>query len=93
MKYQPYIDETKLSTKVKQTNYVTTADSRGVIPVYEYSINNDKNTVKWDIDSGQVHWTALCKIAKINPLTTLSKDMLRKARKIKGGNLNIQGTW
>jgi hypothetical protein len=90
--------------KIKEYNYATCLDPRGYIPVYEYSLAEIPSChILWDRDTGYVLWTNLCKAVGIdtskkgsvghNSFVDLHPNLMKVAKKIRGGNLKIQGTW
>ncbi|KAI9307879.1 hypothetical protein BJ944DRAFT_175775 [Cunninghamella echinulata] len=80
--------------KVTKKDYVTSRDPRGTLPVYEYSANGD--TFMWDRETGEVYMTAIWKalgFTKNEIKRTLQDCPKSSIKKIRGGFLNIQGTW
>ncbi|CAO3610127.1 unnamed protein product [Cunninghamella echinulata] len=80
--------------KVTKKDYATSRDPRGTLPVYEYSANGD--TFMWDCETGEVYMTAVWKALGFtkNEVKRTLQDCPKSAiKKIRGGFLNIQGTW
>ncbi|GAA5954449.1 hypothetical protein JCM21900_006812 [Sporobolomyces salmonicolor] len=81
---------------VKEAKYATSTDSRGYIPVYEYAVKNQ--TIKVDVETGFVLitsvWKALGKPkADVVKLIESQPTIAPLVRKIRGGILQVQGTW
>ncbi|CAG8475054.1 9036_t:CDS:2 [Acaulospora morrowiae] len=91
--YRPY---PVTNTKIKRTKYSTSLDSRGYIPVYEFTINDQP--IMWDRENGYVHFTGIWKAlgnnkADIARLVDTHPDLASTIKKVRGGFLKIQGTW
>ncbi|GAA5882154.1 hypothetical protein JCM1840_002030 [Sporobolomyces johnsonii] len=81
---------------VKEAKYATSTDSRGYIPVYEYAVRDQ--TIKVDVETGFVLitsvWKALGKPkADVVKLIESQPTIAPLVRKIRGGILQVQGTW
>ncbi|KAL1921502.1 uncharacterized protein VTP21DRAFT_11218 [Calcarisporiella thermophila] len=80
--------------RVKRAKYSTSLDSRGYIPVYEYSV--DDHPIMWDRETGDVHFTGIWKAlgrSKSDIVKMVDANPALHVKKIRGGLLKIQGTW
>ncbi|KAL1918143.1 uncharacterized protein VTP21DRAFT_3409 [Calcarisporiella thermophila] len=81
--------------RVKAAKYVTSLDSRGYIPVYEYDIPGG-HTIMWDSETEEVHFTGIWKAlgnSKADIVKIVDSNPELQVKKIRGGFLKIQGTW
>lgn len=82
--------------QVSMTRYATSTDSRGYIPVYEYTFNG--NVIMVDSENSMVHFTGVWKAlghqkADVVRLIESEPAVAGVVRKVRGGYLKIQGTW
>ncbi|ORY07622.1 DNA-binding domain of Mlu1-box binding protein MBP1, partial [Basidiobolus meristosporus CBS 931.73] len=82
--------------KVHCAKYSTSLDSRGYIPVYEFTFS--EQPILWDRETGYVYWTGIWKAmgrekSEIAKLVDSNPELSREVKKIRGGFLKIQGTW
>ncbi|KAI9305967.1 hypothetical protein BJ944DRAFT_229910 [Cunninghamella echinulata] len=92
-RYRPF-SLPNVRIKVRKAKYSTSLDSRGYIPVYEYTINNQP--IMWDRETGYVHFTGIWKAlgnSKSDIVKMVDSNPELKVKKIRGGFLKIQGTW
>ncbi|EIM79150.1 DNA-binding domain of Mlu1-box binding protein MBP1, partial [Stereum hirsutum FP-91666 SS1] len=81
---------------ITQNRYITSNDSRGYIPVYEYSLRDQ--WIMMDADDGYILWTGIWKAlgnrkADIIKMIESQPELACQIRRIRGGYLKIQGTW
>ncbi|CAO3691840.1 unnamed protein product [Rhizopus stolonifer] len=82
------------SFKIKSSQYSTSQDPRGCIPVFEYEINGQP--IMWDRENGHVHFTGIWKAlnnSKADIVKIVDSNQELKVKKVRGGCLVIQGTW
>ncbi|KAI7907816.1 transcription regulator HTH, apses-type DNA-binding domain-containing protein [Cokeromyces recurvatus] len=92
--YCPCKSEKYPQFDIKMCNYSTSLDPRGYIPVYQYNIKDVP--VMWDRETGYVHFTGIWKIlgnTKTDIVKIMDANPNLKTKKIRGGFLQIQGTW
>lgn len=92
-RFRPYASTRHHVTKGR---YITSNDSRGYIPVYEYPLNGQ--WIMMDIDDGYILWTGIWKAlgnskADIVKMIDSQPDLAQVIRRVRGGYLKIQGTW
>ncbi|KAF8799052.1 hypothetical protein BYT27DRAFT_7201955 [Phlegmacium glaucopus] len=92
-RFRPYACPNHHVTKGR---YITSNDSRGYIPVYEYPLNGQ--WIMMDIDDGYILWTGIWKAlgnskADIVKMIDSQPDLAPLIRRVRGGYLKIQGTW
>ncbi|PPQ83970.1 hypothetical protein CVT25_000516 [Psilocybe cyanescens] len=92
-RFRPYASPNHHVTKGR---YITSNDSRGYIPVYEYPLNGQ--WIMMDIDDGYILWTGIWKAlgnskADIVKMIDSQPDLAPLIRRVRGGYLKIQGTW
>ncbi|KAL1924950.1 uncharacterized protein VTP21DRAFT_4604 [Calcarisporiella thermophila] len=81
-------------SRVKTSKYSTSLDSRGFIPVFEYTIG--EHLIMWDRETGEIHFTGIWKAlgrAKSEIVKMVDANPRLQVKRIRGGLLNIQGTW
>ncbi|GAA5975602.1 hypothetical protein JCM11641_003545 [Rhodosporidiobolus odoratus] len=81
---------------VTKKRYATSTDSRGYIPVFEYTVNS--HLVMVDSETGYILITAIWKAlgkakADVVKLIESQPAVAPLVRKVRGGQLQIQGTW
>ncbi|KAG1774521.1 hypothetical protein EV702DRAFT_1124583 [Suillus placidus] len=86
-RFRPYASP---NHQVSKGRYITSNDSRGYIPVYEYPLNGQ--WIMMDIDDGYILWTGIWK-ADIVKMIDSQPDLAPVIRRVRGGYLKIQGTW
>ncbi|GAA5933722.1 hypothetical protein JCM10213_008576 [Rhodosporidiobolus nylandii] len=82
--------------EVKRKRYATSTDSRGYIPVIEYPLNS--HLIMADSETGYVLITAIWRAlgrtkADVVRLIESQPEIALLVRKVRGGQLQIQGTW
>lgn len=92
-RFRPYASP---NHQVSKGRYITSNDSRGYIPVYEYPLNGQ--WIMMDIDDGYILWTGIWKAlgnskADIVKMIDSQPDLAPVIRRVRGGYLKIQGTW
>ncbi|GAA5865370.1 hypothetical protein JCM8547_005071 [Rhodosporidiobolus lusitaniae] len=88
--------DTKERHEVKEAQYATSTDSRGFIPVFEYPLRGQ--TILVDSETGYILITAIWKAlgrhkADVVKLNGSQPEIAPLVRKVRGGQLTIQGTW
>ncbi|KAI9483490.1 MAG: hypothetical protein EXX96DRAFT_558358 [Benjaminiella poitrasii] len=94
LSYFPSKAENDPEFDIKTYNYSTSLDPRGYIPVHQYYIKDIP--IMWDRETGYVHFTSIWKAlgnTKTDIIKIIDANPSLKTKKIRGGFLQIQGTW
>ncbi|KAG9004539.1 hypothetical protein FRB93_010316 [Tulasnella sp. JGI-2019a] len=81
---------------ITRGRYVTSNDSRGYLPVFEFKIN--ERDIMMDMDDGYVLWTTIAKAlgktkGDIQRMIGADPEVQTRARRTVGGYLKTQGIW